>query len=174
MKKNKIGICFLILFIHSHTLIAQYPYPSALNPSSHSTTIGAISWDWSLGEQIMVQTLRSEHGYIISTGFLQNDLGQGVDYKLLAESMPFKIGPNPIQQNLRISSDQNGIVISSIEIRDAQAKLFKRVQGPFSGIQFEHTISFISANTGLYFILINYVVGTSISKTKVFKIFKLH
>ena len=156
----------------NYTLIAQIKYPSIISVNADSKQMEGIIWDWSFGEQLMVHTLYSSKNLMLTTGFLQNDFWGGVDYKLLALTSPFKIGPNPFIQNLKINSDQNGLVISKIEMNNEQGQLLKIVQGPFSGIQFEQTLSFASVNTGIYFVAIHYVVGKSNLKKEIFKVIK--
>ena len=53
-----------------------------------------------------------------------------------------------------------------------QGQLLKIIEGPWSGIQFEQNLSFASVNTGIYLIVIHYVVGNSILKKQIFKIIK--
>jgi hypothetical protein len=156
----------------SYTINAQTKYPSIINLTGDSKQIEGIIWDWSFGEQLLVQTLYSNKNLILTTGYLQNDFGNGVNFKILETTTPFKIGPNPLIQNLKIHSDQSGIIISKIEMSNAQGQLLKMVEGPWSGIQFEQTLSFTSANTGIYFIAIHYVVGKSILKKQIFKVIK--
>ena len=156
----------------SYTINAQTKYPSIINLSGDSKQIEGIIWDWSFGEQLLVQTLYSNKNLILTTGYLQNDFGNGVNFKILETTTPFKIGPNPLIQNLKIHSDQSGIIISKIEMSNAQGQLLKMVEGPWSGIQFEQTLSFASVNTGIYFIAIYYVVGNSILKKQIFKVIK--
>jgi hypothetical protein len=109
---------------------------------------------------------------MLTTGFLQNEFWVSIDLKELDLITPFKIGPNPAVQFLKIYSDQSGILISKIEMRNEQAQLLKLILGPFSGIQFQQTISIASVNTGTYFIVIHYVVGNSILKKQIFKVIK--
>ena len=156
----------------SYTINAQTKYPSIINLSGDSKQIEGIIWDWSFGEQLLVQTLYSNKNLILTTGYLQNDFGSGVNFKILETTTPFKIGPNPFIQNLKIHSDQSGMIISKIEMSNAQGQLLKIIQGPWSGIQFEQTLSFASVNTGIYFIVIHYVVGKSILKKQIFKVIK--
>ncbi len=156
----------------SDTINAQTKYPTIINLSADSKQIEGIIWDWSFGEQLLVNTLYSDKNFLLTTGFLQNDFGVGVNVKILETTTPFKIGPNPFIKNLKIHSDQSGILISKIEMSNAQGQLLKIIQGPWSGIQFEQTISFTSANTGIYFISIHYVVGKSILKKQIFKVIK--
>jgi hypothetical protein len=153
-------------------LNAQTSYPNIISVNADSKSVEGIIWDWSFGEQLLVQTLYADKNFLLTTGFLQNDFGIGVDFKVLELSTLFKIGPNPIVQNLKIKSDQSGIIISKVEMINEQGQLLKIIQGPFSGIQFEQTLSFASANTGIYFIVIHYVVGVSILKKQIFKVIK--
>ena len=171
--KTLLKVVYLMMALFcSDTLNAQSKYPTIINLSGDSKLIEGIIWDWSFGEQLLVNTLYSDKNFLLTTGFLQNDFGVGVDFKILETTTPFKIGPNPFIKNLKIHSDQSGILISKIEINNAQGQLLKIIQGPWSGIQFEQTLSFTSANTGIYFISIHYVVGKSILKKQIFKVIK--
>ena len=161
----------LAIFLYS-TLNAQTKYPNIISVNADSKALEGIIWDWSFGEQLLVNTLYSNKNFLLTTGFLQNDFGVGVDFNILETTTPFKIGPNPFIKNLKIHSDQSGIQISKIEISNDQGQLIKIIQGPWSGIQFEQTLFFTSANTGIYFIAIYYVVGNSILKKQIFKVIK--
>jgi hypothetical protein len=165
-------VSLIMALFCSDTINAQTKYPTIINLSADSKQIEGIIWDWSFGEQLLVNTLYSDKNFLLTTGFLQNDFGVGVNVKILETTTPFKIGPNPFIKNLKIHSDQSGILISKIEMSNAQGQLLKIIQGPWSGIQFEQTISFTSANTGIYFISIHYVVGKSILKKQIFKVIK--
>jgi hypothetical protein len=171
--KTLLKVVYLMLVsLCNDTLIAQTKYPTIISVNADSKAIEGIIWDWSFGEQLLVHTLYFDKNFILTTGFLQNDFGLGINLKILELTTLFKIGPNPIIQNLKISSDQNGIVIQKIEMISEQGHLLKIIHGPFSGIQFEQNLSFASANTGVYFIAINYVVGNSIYKRQIFKVIK--
>ena len=171
--KTLLKVVYLMMALFcSDTINGQTKYPTIINLSGDSKLIEGIIWDWSFGEQLLVNTLYSDKNFLLTTGFLQNDFGVGVDFKILETTTPFKIGPNPFIKNLKIHSDQSGILISKIEMSNAQGQVLKIIQGPWSGIQFEQTISFTSANTGIYFIVIHYVVGKSILKKQIFKVIK--
>ena len=171
--KTLLKVVYLMMALFcSDTINGQTKYPTIINLSADSKQIEGIIWDWSFGEQLLVNTLYSDKNFLLTTGFLQNDFGVGVNVKILETTTPFKIGPNPFIKNLKIHSDQSGILISKIEMSNAQGQLLKIIQGPWSGIQFEQTISFTSANTGIYFISIHYVVGKSILKKQIFKVIK--
>jgi len=171
--KTLLKVVYLMMALFcSDTINGQTKYPTIINLSGDSKLIEGIIWDWSFGEQLLVNTLYSDKNFLLTTGFLQNDFGVGVNVKILETTTPFKIGPNPFIKNLKIHSDQSGILISKIEMSNAQGQLLKIIQGPWSGIQFEQTLSFTSANTGIYFISIHYVVGKSILKKQIFKVIK--
>ena len=115
--KTLLKVVYLMLASFcSYTINAQTKYPSIINLSGDSKQIEGIIWDWSFGEQLLVQTLYSNKNLILTTGYLQNDFGNGVNFKILETTTPFKIGPNPFMQNLKIHSDQSGMIISKIEI----------------------------------------------------------
>ena len=172
MKSRYIVVHLLLAFCYCFKLNGQAKFPNIISVNANSKEIEGILWDWSFGEQLLVNTLYSDKNFLLTTGFLQNDFGVGVDFKILETTTPFKIGPNPFIKNLKIHSDQSGIHISKIEMSNAQGQLLKIIQGPWSGIQFEQTLSFTSANTGIYFISIHYVVGKSILKKQIFKVIK--
>jgi len=172
MKTLLKAVYLMLASFCSYTINAQTKYPSIINLSGDSKQIEGIIWDWSLGEQLLVQTLYSNKNLILTTGYLQNDFGNGVNFKILETTTPFKIGPNPLIQNLKIHSDQSGMIISKIEMSNAQGQLLKIIQGPFSGIQFEQSLYFASVNTGIYFVAIHYVVGKSNLKKEIFKVIK--
>ena len=165
-------VSLILVSFCNDRLNAQTSYPNIISVNADSKALEGIIWDWSFGEQLLVNTLYSVKNFILTTGFLQNDFGIGVDFKVLELSTFFKIGPNPIVQNLKIKFDQSGIIISKIEMSNAQGQLLKIIQGPFSGIQFEQSLYFASVNTGIYFIVIHYVVGVSILKKQIFKVIK--
>jgi len=170
--RNTIKLVLFLLSGSSNTLEAQNGYPATLNVTGNSISTGMVRWDWSFGEPFMLSAFNPNKNICINTGFLQNNFEVGVDFEKIELNTPFKIGPNPVIQNLKINSNQNGIVISKIEIVNEYGYVFKIIHGPFSGIQFEQLISFDSVNTGTYFILIHYVVETLFPKIKVFKVIK--
>ena len=172
MKSINVIVGLMLTSFYCYNLNAQTKFPNIISVSADSKTIEGIMWDWSFGEQLLVNTLYSDKNFLLTTGFLQNDFGVGVDFKILEKITAFKIGPNPIVQNLKINSDQSGIIISKMEVSNAEGQLLKIIAGPWSGIQFEQNLSFASANTGIYFIVIHYVVGNSILKKQIFKVIK--
>lgn len=167
------SIVFFFLFHFHPNAIAQSSDPCSINVSGGSKIIGPYSWDWSFGEPFMFTKINAEPNLLITSGFLQNDLLFGLDASLLSNRpIPFVVGPNPTQNTLTIKLAQLGVTILNIEIRNQAGNLFKIIQGPFSGLHFFQEIAFDSANTGIYFILIHYVVANERPNHSVYKIIK--
>ena len=103
MKSIYIVVDLLLASFYSFTLNGQTKFPTIINLSGDSKQIEGIIWDWSFGEQLLVNTLYSDKNFLLTTGFLQNDFGVGVNFKILETTTPFKIGPNPFIKNLKIS-----------------------------------------------------------------------
>ena len=72
----------LLASFYSFTLNAQTKFPTIINLSGDSKQIEGIIWDWSFGEQLLVNTLYSDKNFLLTTGFLQNDFRVGVDFKI--------------------------------------------------------------------------------------------
>jgi len=176
MKNTKnaiIGYTLLCLSL-AQNVFAQNKDPYAFNVNGQTKYIEPYSWDWSFGEGLIVNSLYSKNQFLITPGLLQNNFIMENNVTIVDSiGIHFLIAPNPVKNLLKISIAQLGIMISKIEIFHQQGKEFQIIKGPFSGIHFYQEISFASANTGIYIVVIHYVVANSLSKTKVFKIIKM-
>lgn len=161
---------------------AQVLDPSIINTAGGKMDIASRTnqannnWmlDWSLGEPFAIQNWCSKNKIIFSIGFLQPSLllnpaliRPGVfDFKL-------KWGPNPVSTYLLLSCKQAGIDIIRIDIVDSDGNKIQKIEGPYSGLDFSKQISFASANTGIYFITIHYIVANKFTQVKILKIIKV-
>ncbi|MEI6189868.1 MAG: hypothetical protein WCP61_05540 [Chitinophagia bacterium] len=176
MKKNLTRIIgFLLLYINLvQSAKAQNMDPYTFNVNGHTKFIEPYSWDWSFGEGLIVNTLYASNQFLITAGMLQNNFLMDYNVHIVDSiGIHFSIGPNPVKNKLIISAAQLGLAIIRIGIYHEQGKEYQVIEGPFSGIHFYQEIPFASANTGIYIVVINYVVANSLSKTKVFKIIKM-
>jgi len=82
------------------------------------------------------------------------------------------IGPNPVNNNINLYCNQLNIFIERIQVTDAFGQLKQIFNGPFSGVNFKLQIPFLSANTGIYFIVIHYIVDNKLYNIKTYKIVK--
>ena len=153
---------------------AQSIDPRASTIIGQSKAIDGFLFDWSLGESILVNTLYSTCNFIISTGQLQASVSSTYYFKYMDSiGVKISIGPNPVKNNLTISAAQQGLQIENMLVVDEWGHTILNLTGPFSGLNFKKSISFSSVNTGLYFVVLNYIVSNSIKKSQVFKIVKI-
>jgi hypothetical protein len=182
-KNDMLKIYFLLIFLCiSFFIEAQVLDPtiinsiggninimSKINQVNHNWTI-----DWSVGESLTTQTWHLKNKIIFSTGFLQPSLM--LDPNLIRPgAFDFKLigGPNPVTSYLLLSCKQAGIDIISINITNSDGNKIQNIEGPYSGVDFSKRISFASANTGIYFIAIHYIVANKFKQVKIIKIIKI-
>ncbi|MEY4051527.1 MAG: hypothetical protein RIR64_512 [Bacteroidota bacterium] len=180
MKNIILGICIVsIPFLssiqcHGQIKVMTKP-PFTLNASS-KTSYQASPYilDWSLGETISINTLYSSQNWMITTGVLQNEI---VHYFSLDQIDSFGnqiyVGPIPVKESLHVWTNQNNITIQKMIISDQWGRIQIKVEGPFSGLYFNQQIPFTSANTGIYFLMIYYVAGQSMTRIKICKVIKM-
>ena len=155
MLKKYLLIVFLSLGL---SIQAQIRDPLCINCAGNNVHKNLL-WDWSMGESIAIQTFYLKNKLIVSSGYLQPNLllkplamGPTINLNLVW-------GPNPVKNDLLISSQQLGIDILNIEMKDSFGHTLQKIEGPFSSIYFFKKISMASVNTGLYFIVIRYKIG---------------
>ena len=180
MKNIILGICILAIpFLSSIKCQAQIKAitkpPFTLNVSSQtSNQASPYILDWSLGETISINTLHSSQNIMMTTGVLQNEI-------LLYFSMDqidsignqIYVGPIPVKESLHIWTHQNNVTIQKMILTDQWGRIKIKVDGPFSGLYFKYEIPFTSVNTGIYFLMIHYVVGQSMTRIKICKVIKM-
>jgi hypothetical protein len=130
--------------------------------------------DWSLGEPFAIQNWCSKNKIIFSIGFLQPSLLLNPEL-IRPGAFDFKLkwGPNPVSNYLLLSCKQAGIDIIRISIVNSDGNKIQKIEGPYSGLDFSKRISFVSANTGIYFISIHYIVANKFTQVKILKIIKV-
>ncbi len=164
----KFVVIYFLLLISNNNL-AQNKFIPFFNQSSSANKLVS----WSLGETSFTTTLVNKNGFILTGGFLQPTIlsssrgtsTNGIDLKVI-------IGPNPIRDYLTIICHQLGIVITGIQVADVFGQTKIVFKGPYSGINFKTQLSFVSVNTGVYFISIYYIVDQQFTKIKVYKVIK--
>ena len=178
---------FKIYFLFSLLFISCFTQAQILDPSIINTAGGNINiysktnqvknnWtlDWSLGESLATQAWQLKNKLIYSTGFLQPALMLNPAFTHPA-NFDFNLvwGPNPVSTTVWLSCQQAGIDIMSIHIMDNYGNKIQIIKGPFSGLHFSKQIPFASANTGIYFIALHYIVVNKFSQMKIIKIIKV-
>ena len=155
-------------------LFGQYLDPFCQNIASGSKPASNLILDWNMGEALCMETLVSKANMLLSSGFLQNQNEAILTFKNI-DSFKLKIliGPNPIQKNFTIACAQDGLDILHIKIIDAFGISIQEIKGPYSGLNFQKKINFISENKGIYYVIVNYVLVGKFTAYKVFKLLKI-
>jgi hypothetical protein len=161
---------------------AQVLDPSIINTAGGNININSrtnqvnINWmfDWSLGEPFAIENWCSNNKIVFSIGYLQPSLLLNPEL-IRPGAFDFKLnwGPNPVSNYLMLSCKQAGIDIMRINIVDSDGNKIQKIEGPYSGLDFSKRISFASANTGIYFITIHYIVTNKFTQVKILKIIKV-
>jgi len=180
MKNIIVGIGILAMsFLSSIKCQAQIKVirkpPFTLNVSSQTSyQASPYILDWSLGETISINTLHSSQNMMLTTGILQNEILHYFSMDQIDSiGNQIYVGPIPVQESLHIWSHQNNVTIHKMILTDQWGRIKIKVDGPFSGLYFKYEIPFTSVNTGIYFLMIHYVAGQSMTRTKICKVIKM-
>ncbi len=169
---KKVILIFIVLIISS-TIQGQAFFIPFVNINSGNTQLANTSYHWSFGETTLINTLVNQNGLIITGGLLQPNIHSHYTLSSTAiNELKLVIGPNPVNNNFNLYCNQLNVFIESIRVTDAFGQLKKVIKGPFSGVNFKMQIPFLSANTGIYFIVIHYIVDNKFYNTKTYKLIK--
>lgn len=169
---KKVLFVFIVLFI-SKIIQGQPFFIPFVNINSGNAQLANTSYYWSFGETLFVKTLVNQNGLIVTGGLLQPTINSS--YTLSSSSineLKLLIGPNPVNNNINLYCNQLNIFIERIQVTDAFGQLKQIFNGPFSAVNFKLQIPFLSANTGIYFIVIHYIVDNKLYNIKTYKIVK--
>ncbi len=170
---KKAILIFIVLFI-SKIVQAQFIFMPFANVNSGKIQIENTSFYWSFGETTFVNTLVNQNGLIVTGGLLQPTINSSdAISSFTINDLNLIVGPNPVNNNLNLICNQLNVFIESIQVTDAFGQLKQKFKGPFSGVKFKMQIPFISANTGIYFIMVHYIVGNRYYHMKTYKLIKV-
>lgn len=165
-------VIYIILFL-TKTIQAQAFFIPFINVNSGKAKLGNTSLDWSFGETAMINTLVNKNGLIVTGGLLQPTINSSDAFSTLnIIDLKLIVGPNPVNNNCTLFCNQLNVFIESIQVTDAFGQFKQLITGPFSGVNFKMQLPFLSANTGIYFIVIHYIVGNKFYNIKTYKIIK--
>jgi len=168
---HQLFLFFLILFF-SHSIQAQKKFTAFVNINSSQVQHENTGMVWSFGETVFTQTLVHPTGFIITGGLLQPKDLINIEASNRIQNLKICIGPNPALDHINIFCDELGIIIKRIQVADAFGQSKQILEGPFSGLNFRTKLSMLSVNTGIYFIIIHYIVDNKYDKIKTYKIIK--
>ena len=175
MQKTGRWLVIVVICLTGNTgIFGQYLDPFCQNIVSGSKPASNLILDWNMGEPLCTETNVSKANIILSSGFLQNQNEAIFTFKNI-DSFKLKIliGPNPIEKYFTIACTQDGLDILQIKIIDAFGNSIQEIKGPYSGLNFQKKINFISENKGIYYVIVNYVLVGKFTSYKVFKLLKI-
>jgi hypothetical protein len=167
--------CLVLFYFTCPTLVkGQYLDPFCQNIASGSKVNNLLTLDWNIGEALSTETYISKSSILLSSGFLQNKNDAAITFKSIDSfNLKISIGPNPTQNIFKISCAQDGIIILNIKITDNLGNSIQVLKGPYAGLNFQQQINLIGEKNGLYYIIVNYIVGEQVLANKVFKLLKI-
>ncbi len=145
--------------------------PYTVNSNGGTLRINQLLLDWEISDLSTTLIYKNKQVLILSTGFLQNAYDASALYNSIEVfGEQIKVGPNPFTNRLRLFCKQDGMDILDIRVYDSHGILIRNTIGPFSGLQFEHTIQFQKLTTPICFVQIKYTVANRYTYYKTFKL----
>lgn len=145
--------------------------PFAINVAGHSWTNTNFIIDWSVGEAPMIHTLFKHPLFLLSTGFLQSRYDPLLLYHGLDSfDIQIKVGPNPFNNHIYIKCNQDGIIITSIQLINFSGVSIYQLTGIYAGINYCHEIQIQKPNNSICYLYLHYTIADKIQKTKVIKL----
>jgi len=166
---------FLLLYLHSWGPAFSQNYDNkAFSLAGNNYQNNNYSMDWSIGEQVAINSFYYQSKLLLTTGSLQGNPSLFINQELPDYfEIPFKIGANPILQTLLISLSKPEVTIRQIQIRSSSGILIYQKMGPIAGIHFQAQIDFQQQAAGIYLLFIECAIENSLTLQKQFKILKL-
>lgn len=170
------NICILLLMSVAQKSISQpvkyfhLSDPFAINVSGNYKLIQHQMFVWSLGE-FSTHTLNAKPLMIISLGFLQSNYYPLLQYNHIDSfALQIKVGPNPFSDYIIIQSEQDQIIINSIQLIDFQGNILYQLNGDYSGHDFYYKMPIKKLVNPFCFLNIKYTISGQIYKSKFFKL----
>ena len=173
-KRHSLIYLFFIYIATSTFSYGQQLDPFCQNIGSGASETSSLLLDWNIGESLSTMTYQSKTSLLWTCGFLQNKNDALATYKNLDSfKLNIIIAPNPIQNNFTITCSHEGIEILQIKITDAFGNCLQEIKGPYSGLDFKKRLRLNAESTGIYYVIIHYLIGGTVNSYKISKLLKL-
>lgn len=168
-------ISFLTVLLLCLQVRAQYKEPQVINAGGGYYTQGDLLIDWSFGELLSVQTLNSNSGFIVTTGFLQSKVDALTPFNPIGSADSNKIfaGPNPTNSIITIRSTVIEPGRIQIVLTNEHGKVLQKFEEMYEGIGYQKQLNIATYPSGFYFVFVTYLNGGRPMKTATYKIIKL-
>lgn len=168
-------VCILLVFSMAQKADAQFVKnirrldPFTINVTGNYSIIQNQLYDWSLGE-LAIRSFNIK-SLFISLGFLQSQYYPLLQYNNVDSfALQIKIGPNPFSSYIIIKSEQDQVIINSIQLIDFQGHILYQLNGDYSGHDFYFKMPVKKLINPLCFLNIRYTISGQINKSKFFKL----
>lgn len=172
---KQIGLAIAMLGLHSIQSSAQ----STFNVSGGFATINGNTYEYSVGEMVLVSTERTAN-LIVTQGVLQphtSGSGSGAtdaSENLLSSSSAIKVYPNPTQNVINIETVEATDATMNLHIVDALGKTVYRKEVQASAGVYRHSVDMSSYASGTYYLQMHKTANGVASQTYSFKIQKVN
>lgn len=135
MYNYKYWLGLLALILSLNTLSAQTIQPAVINTAGSSATIGPNTFEWSVGEMVLVNTAIAS-GITVTQGLLQPiEQSSGINESKLSLS-ELSVYPNPTTDQLWLQWHSASKITASIQVTDVTGRLcFQKELKDRSGIE---------------------------------------
>ena len=176
--KTFLPILFLLAF-SSEQAMSQSNDPCVINSSGGSYQSGNDSYEWSIGELVLVNEMTASDGkYILTNGFLQPFAKNQavINTPAALKDQELRILRNPVKDVLAVqfSAYHKGRLALSIYDERGYIKYHRVVEVP-AGVTTE-TVNMFNFANGNYMLKAEYVSATqtNLQKARSYKIIKVH
>jgi len=168
-------ISFLAVLLLCLQVQSQYKEPQVINAGGGYYKQGDILIDWSFGEMLSVQTLNSNSGFIVTTGFLQSKVDALTPFNPIGSADSNKIfaGPNPTNSLITIRSTVIEPGRMQIVLTNENGRVLQKIEETYEGINYQKQLNVSTYPSGLYFVIVTYMNNGKPMKTATYKVIKL-
>lgn len=133
----------------------------------------SLLMDWSIGQPLSTEEFENGNTFTISTGFLQNKNCNSCLFNSMDSFLvDFKIGPNPVNENVQIHLNQAGLVWQAVEIYSLEGKLIQKLLINRSCIQLHHTLRIGHYDKGFYILKLYFLIEDVYPISKIIQLYK--
>ncbi|HJV18926.1 MAG TPA: T9SS type A sorting domain-containing protein [Sediminibacterium sp.] len=146
----RLNIFISLLLLLNQTLAAQNTDPHVINTNSGTYSKGNIILDWSFAEQISVQTLQADSGFLLTTGFLQSYSTPWGPFPQDGSKTGIFAFPNPSSSLVAVRSTIASKGKIQIRLLQLNGLLLQQFQEDYEGVSYQRLINISRYVSGIY------------------------
>ena len=175
MKHYLLLLCALISFMCS---MSQSMQPCVINTSGGSYSSSNYSYEWSIGELVLVNEMKdADSKYVLTNGFLQPFARNENATKppAIFRQHEFRVLNNPVKDNLRVQllTSETGRMVLSVYDERGNVSRYREVNVSASGTT--EDISMRGLANGTYLLKASFTADkTKEKRSQTYKLLKIH